>query len=50
MRPITATGRVRAEAEVLYRGRRQATAQARLTDAETGKLLAHGSATCLIID
>ena len=31
-------------------GRRQATAQAQLIDAETGKLLAHGSATCLIID
>ena len=51
VRPITADiGRVRAEGEVLYRGRRQATAQAQLTDAETGKLLAHGSATCLIID
>ena len=40
---------VRAEAEVLYRGRRQATAQAKLTDAGTGKLLAHGTATCMII-
>ena len=51
VRAITADiGRVRAEAEVLYRGRRQATTQAQLTDAETGKLLAHGSATCLIID
>jgi len=50
VRPITAaTERVRAEAEVLYRGRRQATAQARLTDAASGKLLAHGSATCMII-
>jgi uncharacterized protein (TIGR00369 family) len=50
VRPITAEiERVRAEGEVLYRGRRQATAQARLTDAATGKLLAHGSATCLIL-
>ena len=40
---------VRAEAEVLYRGRRQATAQAKLTDAATGKLLAQGTATCMIL-
>ncbi len=40
---------VRAEGEVLYRGRRQATAQAKLTDGATGKLLAHGTATCMII-
>jgi uncharacterized protein (TIGR00369 family) len=51
VRPITRdTKRVRAEAEVLHRGRRQATAQAQLIDAETGKLLAHATATCLIID
>jgi uncharacterized protein (TIGR00369 family) len=50
VRPITAdTELVRAEAEVLYRGRRQATAQAKLTDGSTGKLLAHGTATCMII-
>ena len=50
VRPITRdTGRVRCEAQVLYRGRRQATAEARLDDAETGKLLAHGTGTCLII-
>ncbi len=42
------TGRVRCEAEVLYRGRRQATAEARLFDPGTGKLLAHGTGTCLI--
>ena len=41
--------RVRAAGEVLYRGRRQATAQAQVTDAATGKLLAHGTATCLIL-
>jgi uncharacterized protein (TIGR00369 family) len=50
VRPITReTRRVRAEAEVVHRGRRQATAQARLVDAESGKLLAHATATCLII-
>ena len=50
VRPITREiERVRAEADVLHRGRRQATAEARVVDAETGKLLAHGTATCLII-
>ena len=50
VRPITAEAEmVRAEAEVLYRGRRQATSQAKLTDAATGKLLAHGTATCMIL-
>ncbi len=42
------TGIVRCEAEVLHRGRRQATATARVVDAGSGKLLAHGSGTCLI--
>jgi uncharacterized protein (TIGR00369 family) len=51
VRAITrGVARVRAEGEVLYRGRRQATAQAKLTDAESGKLLAHATATCLIIE
>jgi uncharacterized protein (TIGR00369 family) len=51
VRPITRDmARVVAEGEVLYRGRRQATAQARLTDPDSGKLLAHATATCLIID
>jgi uncharacterized protein (TIGR00369 family) len=51
VRPLTRDiPRVHAEGEVLYRGRRQATAQARLTDPETGKLLAHATATCLIIE
>jgi uncharacterized protein (TIGR00369 family) len=50
VRPLTVEiEKVRAEGEVLYRGRRQATAQAKLTDAANGKLLAHGTATCLII-
>ncbi len=50
VRAITSeTQLVRAEAEVLYRGRRQATAQAKLIDAASGKLLAHATATCMII-
>jgi len=50
VRPITRdTGRVLCEANVLYRGRRQATAEAKLTAAESGKLLAHGVATLMIL-
>ncbi len=43
------SGRVLCEATVLYRGRRQATAEARLTAAATGKVLAHGQTTCMIL-
>ena len=50
VRPITReTGEVRCEANVLHRGRRQATAEAQLTDMATGKLLAHGTTTCMIM-
>ena len=50
LRPITAeTGRVRAEGTVLTRGRRVGTAKGRLTD-NKGRLLAHGTTTCLILD
>jgi len=50
VRPITReTGRVLAEAEVVHRGRRQATAEARLIAEETGKVLAHATTTCLIL-
>jgi uncharacterized protein (TIGR00369 family) len=50
VRPISRdTGRVLCEAKVLYRGRKQATAEAKLTAAENGKLLAHGVATCMIL-
>ncbi|HEU5062633.1 MAG TPA: PaaI family thioesterase [Solirubrobacterales bacterium] len=49
-RPLTRdTGRVLCEATVLYRGRKQATAEATLTAADSGKLLAHGIATCMIL-
>lgn len=51
VRPLTReTGTVRAEAEVIHRGRRQATAVARLVAAGSGKLLAHASTTCMIME
>lgn len=39
-----------AGANVLYRGRRQATVEANLTAAESGKLLAHGTSTCMLLE
>ena len=49
-RPITVdTGRVRCEGTVVHRGGRVATAEGRLVAEATGKLLAHGSTTCLVI-
>ncbi len=49
LRPITRdTGDVLCEANVTYRGRRQATAEAHLRSEETGKLLASGTSTCMI--
>jgi uncharacterized protein (TIGR00369 family) len=44
------TGRVLCEAEVVHRGGTIATAEGRLYAESTGKLLAHGTSTCLIID
>lgn len=41
------TGRVRAEGKVINLGSRIATAEGRLTDA-SGRLLAHGTTTCLL--
>ena len=50
VRPITRdTGRVLCEANVMYRGRRQATAEANLVAADSNKLLAHGIATCMLL-
>ena len=43
------TGVVRAEGKVLQVGRRVATAEAWLTDTK-GKLLAHGTTTCLVFE
>ncbi len=49
-RPITRdTGPVRCEAQVLHRGRTVATAEGRVYAEQTGKLLAHGTTTCLIV-
>jgi uncharacterized protein (TIGR00369 family) len=48
LRPITPeTGVIKAAGIVLSRGRRVGTAEGRLTDAK-GRLLAHGTTTCLI--
>jgi uncharacterized protein (TIGR00369 family) len=48
VRPITQeTGLIRAEGVVMSRGRRVGTAEGRLTDGN-GRLLAHGTTTCLI--
>jgi len=48
VRPITPeTGLIKAEGVVLNRGRRVGTAEGRLTDSK-GRLLAHGTTTCLI--
>jgi uncharacterized protein (TIGR00369 family) len=48
LRPITpATGLITAEGVVMSRGRRIGTAEGRITDAD-GRLLAHGTTTCLI--
>jgi uncharacterized protein (TIGR00369 family) len=50
VRPITAeTGEIKAEGVVLSRGRRVGTAEGRITD-RTGRLLAHGTTTCLIFE
>jgi uncharacterized protein (TIGR00369 family) len=49
VRPITKeTGRIRCEGKVLHRGGRLATAEGRLVAESTGKLLAHGTTTCMI--
>jgi uncharacterized protein (TIGR00369 family) len=50
VRPITLeTGRVRCEGVIVHRGGTVATAEAKLVVKSSGKLLAHGSTTCLII-
>ena len=49
-RPITTeTGLIRAEGVVLSRGRRVGTAEGRITDTQ-GRLLAHGTTTCLVFE
>lgn len=50
VRPITpATGEVKAEGIVVNRGRRIGIAEGRVTDSD-GRLLVHGTTTCLIFD
>jgi uncharacterized protein (TIGR00369 family) len=50
VRPITPeTGRIKAEGIVLTGGRRVGTAEGRITDGN-GRLLAHGTTTCLIFE
>jgi uncharacterized protein (TIGR00369 family) len=50
IRPITpASGLIQAEGIVLNRGRRIGLAEGRITDSN-GRLLAHGTTTCLIFD
>jgi uncharacterized protein (TIGR00369 family) len=50
LRPITPeTGPIRAEGVVMSRGRRVGTAEGRITDGN-GRLLAHGTTTCLIFE
>jgi uncharacterized protein (TIGR00369 family) len=50
VRPITTeAGTITAEGVVLTRGRRVGTAEGRITDTQ-GRLLAHGTTTCLIFD
>ncbi|HEV2033326.1 MAG TPA: PaaI family thioesterase [Candidatus Dormibacteraeota bacterium] len=50
VRPITVdTGRVRCEGTIVHRGGRVATAEGRLIAEATGKLLAHGTTTCMVI-
>ena len=50
LRPITSeAGRITAEGVVMSRGRRVGTAEGRITDSK-GRLLAHGTTTCLIFE
>ena len=50
IRPITAqTGPIRAEGTVLNAGRRVGSAEGRITDG-AGRLLAHGTTTCLVFE
>jgi EmrB/QacA subfamily drug resistance transporter len=49
VRPMTReTGRVLCEATVVHAGSRIATAEGRVFVAETGKLIAHGTTTCIV--
>jgi len=43
------TGRVRCEGTVIHRGGRIATAEGKVVAIDSGKLLAHGTTTCLVM-
>src|SRR5262249_51066750 len=50
VRPVTvASGRLLCEGRVVHRGSTVATAEGRLTIEANGKLVAHGTSTCLIL-
>jgi uncharacterized protein (TIGR00369 family) len=51
VRPVTKdTGRLLCEGKVVHAGSRMATAEGRVFVAGTGKLVAHGSTTCMVLD
>ena len=51
VRPMTAdTGPVRAEGTVVHGGRRMATAEGRIWAERDGKLIAHGTTTCIVFE
>jgi uncharacterized protein (TIGR00369 family) len=51
VRAITVdTGRIVCEASVVHRGGTVATAEGRIVAEKTGKLLAHGTTTCLVFE
>jgi uncharacterized protein (TIGR00369 family) len=49
VRPISVTGRVIAEGNVIHRSRSAAVVDGKLTDETTGKLLATASSSCVIL-
>lgn len=51
VRPMTReTGRVVCEAKVIHAGPRVATAEGRVLAEATGKLIAHGTTTCIVLN
>ena len=49
VRPLVPGEEIRTIGVALHTGRRMATAEGRIEDARTGKLLAHGTTTCLVV-
>ena len=51
VRPVTVeTGRILAEGTIVHEGGRVCTAEGRITSAHDGRLLAHATTTCLVLD